>query len=104
MTRYYEDFLKEQLEDPEEAIGYLEACLEEGFDVFLLALRDVAKAYGSLTQFADDADISRRALYKMLSEDGNPTIANLTSVLDALGATLGKKLSLSLKIEGTEAA
>lgn len=104
MTRYYEDFLIEQLKDPEEAVEYLAACLEEGINVFLLAVRDVAKAQGSLTNFADEADISRRALYKILSEEGNPTAEHLVSIIDTLGNALGKKLTLSLKIEGTEAA
>ncbi len=43
-TSNYEEFLLEDLVDPEEAAGYLSACLEEGPDVFLLGLRDVAKA------------------------------------------------------------
>ena len=46
----YEDILYRDLQDPEEAAAYLNAALEDasehGTDVFLLALRDVAKARG----------------------------------------------------------
>jgi DNA-binding phage protein len=41
--RRYEDVLDEDLKDPAEAVGYLNACLEDQDpEVFLLALRDVA--------------------------------------------------------------
>ena len=46
----YEEILSRDLQDPEEAVAYLNAALEDaaenGADVFLLALRDVAKARG----------------------------------------------------------
>jgi len=35
-TSNYEDFLLGDIADPEEAAGYLSACLEEGSEVFLL--------------------------------------------------------------------
>ena len=40
----YAKFLEEKLRDPEMAAGYLTAALDEGEDVFLLAVRDVAEA------------------------------------------------------------
>ncbi len=49
-TSNYEEFLLEDLADAEEAAAYLSACLEEGPDVFLLGLRDVAKAMESNIQ------------------------------------------------------
>ena len=46
-TKDYEEFLFEQLQDPEMAAEYLSAAIEEGStDEFLLALRDVAEAHG----------------------------------------------------------
>ncbi len=43
----FEEGLLQDLTDPEEAAAYLNAALEEGSqEVFLLALRDVAKASG----------------------------------------------------------
>jgi DNA-binding phage protein len=46
-TTYHHDLI-ESLKDPEEAIGYLRAALEEADmpEVFLLAMRDVAEAKG----------------------------------------------------------
>jgi len=45
MSHPYIDFLYEQLEDPEEALAYLNAALVEGEENFLLALTDVCKIY-----------------------------------------------------------
>jgi probable addiction module antidote protein len=43
----------------------------------LLALRDVAEAYGGLGMVAEQAGISREALYRSLSPKGNPTLKTL---------------------------
>jgi len=52
--RRYEDVLDEDLRDPAEAVGYLNACLEDGDpEVFLLALRDVARARGGVATLAE---------------------------------------------------
>ena len=46
-TRSYRDYLLERLEDPEEAVAYLNAALEEEDPrMFLVALRNVADAQG----------------------------------------------------------
>ncbi len=87
-TSNYEDFLLEDLADPEEAAGYLSACLEEGPDVFLLGLRDVAKSQGGMTKLARDAQLSREPLYRMLSEEGNPTFSSITAIVHSLGIRL----------------
>lgn len=39
-----------------------------------------------MTQVADDAELSREALYKALSASGNPELSTLTKVTAALGA------------------
>ena len=99
-TRDYEEFLLEELADPEEAAGYLSACLAEDSEVFLLGLRDVAKAQGGMTRLSEETELTREALYRMLSEDGNPTFSSISAIIDCLGL----KLKLAPKIEGTEAA
>ncbi len=90
---YHED-LVESLKDPEEAIGYLRAALEESDmpEVFLVALRNVAEARG-ISQLARDTNLNRENLYRMLSKQGNPELGSLYSVLDALGF----KLSIEIK-------
>ena len=48
-TNYHKDLI-ESLKDPEEALGYLQAALEEKDEprVFILALKHVAEAFGLL--------------------------------------------------------
>ena len=84
----YKDFLSERLREPAMAAGYLTAALEEGEDVFLLAVRDVAAAYGGIGALAKAAKLNREGLYDMLSEQGNPRLSSLASVLSALGIKL----------------
>ncbi|MEM9091195.1 MAG: addiction module antidote protein [Cyanobacteria bacterium P01_F01_bin.53] len=85
-TKYYNELLFEQLQDPEIAAEYLSAAIEEGStNEFLLALRNVAEAHGGIGVLANITDLNRQSMYKMLSEDGNPTLSSLLSVLRAIG-------------------
>ena len=85
-TRSYDEFLNQELQDPELAAEYLSASLEGGsVDQFLLALRHVAEAHGGLGVISQITDLNRQSMYKMLSEQGNPTLASLLAVLHALG-------------------
>lgn len=91
-TKSYDELLLEELRDPELAAGYLTASLDEGsVDQFLLALRNVAQAQGGLGKLAGETELNRQNIYRMLSEDGNPTLASLLAVLRALGIELGFK-------------
>ncbi|MEZ4282675.1 MAG: transcriptional regulator [Myxococcota bacterium] len=91
--RRWEDFLDERLQDPISAIGYLNACLEdEEPEVFLLALRDVARARGGLEKLAESASLNPEYVVRMLSEVGNPELRTLETLLDALGFRLAIKL------------
>jgi|SRR5690606_31534418 len=56
------------------------------------ALGIVARARG-MTQVARDAGVTREALYRALSQDGDPKLSTLLGVLKALGISLhaGKK-------------
>jgi probable addiction module antidote protein len=88
-TRRYEEVLDEDLQDPAEAAAYLSACLQdEDPEVFLLALRDVARARGGVAKLAEMTDLNREHLYRMLSEKGNPELRSLEALLDALGLRL----------------
>jgi probable addiction module antidote protein len=92
-SRPYEDVLDEDLQDPAEAVGYLNACLEDGDpEAFLLALRDVARAQGGVARLADTTNLNREHLYRMLSENGNPALRSLEALLDALGFRLAVTL------------
>ena len=85
----YDDFLKKELQDTEIAAEYLNAALESGsLDEFLVALRNVAHAHGGLGELSQATKLNRQSLYKMLSENGNPTLGSLLPLLKAMGIRL----------------
>jgi len=90
----YHEHLIESLKDPVEAVEYLRAALAESDmpELFLTALRNVSEARG-VSWLAKEANLNRESLYRMLSKKGNPELASLYSILDALGL----KLSVELK-------
>lgn len=84
----YDAGLLEDLRDPVEAAAYLNAALDDGTqNVFLMALRDVAKAHG-LTRLARETTLNRENLYRILSEEGNPQLSSLKNLLDSLDLKL----------------
>lgn len=92
-ARRYEEALDEDLKDPAEAAAYLSACLQDDDpEVFLLALRDVARARGGVAKLAEMTELNREHLYRMLSEKGNPELRSLEALLDALGLRLAVTL------------
>jgi len=87
-TVNYKDGLLERLQDHEYASEYLNEALKKGSQgLFMLALRDVAKAKG-ISQTARETNLNRETMYRMLSEKGNPNLSNLNKLLDSLGLTL----------------
>ena len=83
------------LKDPETAAMYLEECLEDGdIELFKHALKHVADAQpGGMTALSKATLRTREALYRSLSEKGNPRLDTLTKVLDAFGL----RISVSVK-------
>lgn len=75
----------DHLKTPDDRMLYLEAAFEDG-DPSLIAhaLGDVARAVG-MTSVAKDAGVSREALYKSLSEAGDPRLSTFLGVIKALG-------------------
>lgn len=75
--------------DNDEAIAeYLSAALEDPDpDVFLMAVRDVARAKG-MAQLAKDAGLGRESLYKALSPGAKPRYDTVLKLLTALGVKL----------------
>jgi probable addiction module antidote protein len=80
----------EQLrKSPKFALGYLNICLgDPDPGLFLVALRDVARAYGGMTKLSQKSGLNREALYHTLSKRGNPTLTSLESLLDVMGFRL----------------
>jgi probable addiction module antidote protein len=82
----------ELLDSPEAIEAYLEAAFEEGDpSLIAYALGVVARAKG-MTQIARDADLTRDAVYKALSREGNPTLSTLTKVMGAMGLKLAVRI------------
>ena len=78
----------ERLTTPEAIAAYLEAVLDEGdSSLFAVALGDIARAKG-MTEIAENAGVTRDALYKSLSIDGDPRLSTVLGVAKALGLEL----------------
>ena len=87
-TANYQEGLSERLQNPVYATEYLNEALREGSqEIFMLALRDVAKAKG-ISMVAKETDLNRETMYRMLSEKGNPNLSSLKKILNTLGLTL----------------
>ena len=89
-TSSYQDRLLERLTDKSEAIAYLKVALEEyeedhDTEVFMLALRNVAQAYGGISKLSEKTKLNREHLYRILSKRGNPRLITLDTVLRGLG-------------------
>jgi probable addiction module antidote protein len=81
----YQKHLLKDLKDLDYAAGYLNASLEEGEDVFLLAVRDVVQAHCGMAALSNATKLNRENLYAMLSAEGNPRLSSLAAILDKLG-------------------
>jgi probable addiction module antidote protein len=79
----------EFLTDEETVATYLTDALEtEDPRVIAKALGAVARARGGMAQLAQETGLSREALYRALSDSGNPELATVLKVMRALGIRL----------------
>ena len=83
--------LKDEIKTKEDAIGILDAALEENdMDFLLKVIGNIARSKG-MSQIAKELDLNRESLYKSLSQDGNPSFNTVVKVLDNLGFQLSVK-------------
>ena len=76
------------LDDEETIAEYLTAALEDpNPDLFLVAVRDVARSRG-MAQLARDTGLGRESLYKALAPGAKPRYDTVLKVLRALGVKL----------------
>ena len=76
------------LNDEETIAEYLTAALEDpNPDVFLAAVRDVARTRG-MAQLARDAGLGRESLYKALAPGAKPRYDTVLKLLHALGVKI----------------
>jgi len=82
-----EAMIRELRANPEFAVEYLKAALEDADEpkVLLVALRRVAEARGGVAKVAKAAGIERESLYRALSTHGNPRLSTLVAVTKAIG-------------------
>ena len=91
MTEEYREFdAADYIKTEENVRGLLRAAADEdpGDGVVIrAALKHVARTQ-NMSALARDAGLNRGNLYEALSEDGNPTLATLLKVANALGLRL----------------
>jgi probable addiction module antidote protein len=90
LTRNYEEWLINSLQNKKAAATYLQVALEEyqddgNLEAFLLALRHVTDAQGGIGQLSKKIHLNRESLYKTLSSQGNPKLQTIGILLKALG-------------------
>ncbi len=88
MTRFTPFDAADYLDNEETIAAYLSAMLaEDDPEMFLVAIKDVARARG-MTQLAKDTGMGRESLYKALAPGAKPRYDTILKVLRALGVTL----------------
>jgi len=89
-SKPYDETRRKALKNPKVAAAYLEECLQDGnMELFTTALKHVAEARGGMALLSKMTHLNREALYRTLSEDGNPRLGTLTKVLGAMGLRIG---------------
>ena len=79
------------LKTPEDIAAYLNAVIEEMGDdprLLMIALRNVAKARGGISELAREANVDRVSLSRTLSGQRTPRLDTLTKVTGACGLKL----------------
>ena len=72
------------LRNDDEIAAYLEAALDEGYDFFLTALDDAARAQG-INSMAKKMGVNRQSLYKSFSKNKKPNFKTVFKAIDGLG-------------------
>jgi len=78
--------------NPDEIDAYLDEIFEEYAQTadtaaLLASLRTIAKVKG-ITEMAEQIGITRQGLQKALSSKGNPRLANINAIMQAIGYKL----------------
>ena len=91
--------------DKEEVIAeFLTASMEDpNADVFLMALRDVAKARG-MADLAKSSGLGRESLYKALAPGAKPRYETIIKVMHGLGISLLARIEPTQPSNGTRRA
>ena len=94
--RNFDDIVREELQDPQEAQAYLDVAIElyeEDGDTqaFLMALRDVVEAQGGLGKLAQRTPFKEQKLDALFASKKKPEFSTVGAILHGLGFTLSVK-------------
>lgn len=78
----------DHIETAEDVAAYLEAAFEDGDPAVIATMLGAIARSKGMTKVARDAGVTREALYKALSAEGDPRLSTLLGVVRALGLTL----------------
>lgn len=76
------------LETEEDVAVFLDEAISTGDPAFFVKALGIAARAKGMTTIARGAGLSREALYRALSEDGDPRLSTLFGVMKALGIEL----------------
>jgi probable addiction module antidote protein len=101
-SRKLDEYLINSLKDPKEAQAYMNVILEDfqknnDFEAFSLALEILVKAQGSISQFANETDVSRTHLYRIFNSEVQPQFVTIANIFKSLGFKLSVKPIKRLK-------
>ena len=75
--------------DPDYAAQLLSSILADGDQAeLLIALRQMAQAFGGVPAIAEQAHLNPTQLYRTLSPQGNPALSSFGAILKAMGVRL----------------
>ena len=75
--------------DPAYAASLLDSIIEGGDQAeLMIALRQMADAFGGVYSVAKEANLNPTQLYRTLSAEGNPAYSSLAAILRAMGMRL----------------
>jgi probable addiction module antidote protein len=88
--RNHDEAMAEEFkQDPAYTLELLNEILADGEQgELLIALRQMAKAFGGVQSVAEKANLNPTQLYRTLSEEGNPELRSLSAILKAMGLRL----------------
>ena len=88
--RNHDEAMAEEFkQDPAYTLELLNEILMDGEQgELLIALRQMAKAFGGVQSVAEKANLNPTQLYRTLSEEGNPELHSLSAILKAMGLRL----------------
>jgi len=98
------DFKKTVVARVERDPKFARALLDYALSLFLngepeeakLILRDLVNATLGFEQLRQEIDKSSKSVHRMLSASGNPTMANLSAIIGAVGRALNVRIQMRI--------